>query len=821
MGKHANAYRLQHLDSYRRLRFEQMESRLPLSASGLEVPLTELEDALGLVPSDVSDQITRSAETILPVSDATSAADETIVTIDAVVLDASGQRPTQLQEGQQYTLQVFVQDTRESADPLKAGVYFAYVDVFLSANLIPSSQIDFPGDLSQLQHQGTLKTSNDSSVNVIEDVGAVQAFLAAPGQVRQLLFETTFTVEGESDNTFIHVASSRANIEPLGVHGLDYIVPAENVATATWRPSGSLEPVEFPIQSEVPQSETPTPVDPQQPTEPPEPNRQIPEIRLDDETHTTAIKVLYLLEIGTPLEEIPGVLAENGIEPDAHLVAFLDAANTVRVERQSPPDEVASTQLSAAIRSEVRDASGSLVTELEVGQEYSLLIYVQDTRSLSQAFGSTQARGVFAAYLDVFFSDNITPIGQAEFSNDFQAAQRSGALDSNATSNGVWIRNIGALGPIPTDGRGVGDAEQFLLATPFRVESGGSDAVIQVLPAQDNPEPLLLYGADDIVPNSNVVPASLNLAPVPSVPVDSPSIISEPFDPLPPSQPIEVPPITNVPIEPIENSDTPVASDEDDEVVFVSLTTDSPLDLPEPSPRLKVDGFRPNLVPLPESTRSLLQPFFQLNDPTFEDSIELPNVFEDGEDEEDKPDDGLIELAPPDVVPARPKWQAESKSAEDADKESEQQVELLEDFWSEALQADLLEPLASAFRLRMRLYSLDPAPESSNSAANSPVVQVPSAHQDGMIDLAEILRPSPNRQGPIFDSRQRFHSDAVVQHESTTMQGLRGSAMTFDLDRATKDPQQPIVDRQLADPPPRSSSVLDDRATAKDPPRTE
>ena len=64
------------------------------------------------------------------------------------------------------------------------------------------------------------------------------------------------------------------------------------------------------------------------------------------------------------------------------------------------------------------DSTNNLLTELAVGDDFNLNVYVQDVRG-------ADAAGVFAAYLDINYSSTLAvPTGSIEFGDQFPNGQR-------------------------------------------------------------------------------------------------------------------------------------------------------------------------------------------------------------------------------------------------------------------------------------------------------------------------------------------------------------------------------------------------------------
>lgn len=140
------------------------------------------------------------------------------------------------------------------------------------------------------------------------------------------------------------------------------------------------------------------------------------------------------------------------------------------------------------------DSLGNVLTEVTVGDEFTLRGYVQDLRETPQ--------GVAAGYLDAVITNQLVSItGPITFGDLYQ-----NALSGDLSQTGL-IDEVGAMSGLSA---GDGD-EEVLFSVPVRADQAGTELfstnAADVLPQHDT----LLYGSNDPVNTANIAYQSKSL----------------------------------------------------------------------------------------------------------------------------------------------------------------------------------------------------------------------------------------------------------------------------------------------------------------------
>ncbi|MBM4093947.1 MAG: tandem-95 repeat protein, partial [Planctomycetes bacterium] len=132
------------------------------------------------------------------------------------------------------------------------------------------------------------------------------------------------------------------------------------------------------------------------------------------------------------------------------------------------------------------DLSGATVTAVDIGSQFLAKVYVQDQRAVP--------RGVFAAFLDVFYDTSLVSLdGSLIFGSDYPNNRKGDTLAAGV------INEAGAVGGFNE----LGGSEYLLLTVPFRAIKPGV-ATISTDPADLHPQnDILTYdvvtvGPDDV-----------------------------------------------------------------------------------------------------------------------------------------------------------------------------------------------------------------------------------------------------------------------------------------------------------------------------------
>gem|GEM_PF-5171172 len=111
-------------------------------------------------------------------------------------------------------------------------------------------------------------------------------------------------------------------------------------------------------------------------------------------------------------------------------------------------------------RVDVRDSLHRPIENLQVGIEYYAKVYVQDLRDLTSENPSNSGfGGVFQAWVDLQFSDNLRPTGNVLLNESFSS-------HAAPEMDGRILRNLGGTS---SDLNPYGSAEQLLIDVPFVV----------------------------------------------------------------------------------------------------------------------------------------------------------------------------------------------------------------------------------------------------------------------------------------------------------------------------------------------------------------
>ena len=147
-----------------------------------------------------------------------------------------------------------------------------------------------------------------------------------------------------------------------------------------------------------------------------------------------------------------------------------------------------STDTSVEIRLEVTNQSGTVISSIAPGGRFVVNAYVTDTSEIPR-------EGVFAAYMDLLYSDIVSVNGEIEFS-----AEYSNTRSGSTTTAGI-VDEVGAFAGFDP----LGSDEALVFSVPFTANASGT-ATFESDPAEESPShDFLLFGKSDPVPVEEVV----------------------------------------------------------------------------------------------------------------------------------------------------------------------------------------------------------------------------------------------------------------------------------------------------------------------------
>jgi hypothetical protein len=150
------------------------------------------------------------------------------------------------------------------------------------------------------------------------------------------------------------------------------------------------------------------------------------------------------------------------------------------------------------IRLEACDLSGNAISTVDIGEEFLLRVFVQDLR--------VPERGVFAAFLDVFYSQSLVSVaGPITAGPNYFLLPGQGDI-----SHPGMLDEIGAM-----DGFGVPVGELLLLSLRFRADALGTVTFFGDPPDNFPFSDILVYGWNDPVPIEDVEFGSVSITVVP------------------------------------------------------------------------------------------------------------------------------------------------------------------------------------------------------------------------------------------------------------------------------------------------------------------
>lgn len=450
-----------------------------------------------------------------------------------------------------------------------------------------------------------------------------------------------------------------------------------------------------------------------------------------------------------------------------------DAENPTTKPPEKPDRIDLGSQQAVRLRIEVVDELGQVVTEFEVGGQYELRVFVQDIRDPQTL--NVNSGGIFAANVDLQFSDNIAPSGSVTFGNGFRNNQ------TTWTPIGSRIENVGG---IVSRIEPPGQQEQFLFETHFTVQSDATSAAISALPAQRNEEALLVFGLDYPVPPENIVPGnvafpviaqprSVEVSETPTnsdpAPIDAPST-----EPTPPSSAAGD----------SDASDMSSTDEAGSELTLVSFVPAAPLDGGAKQALAEQIVAPSNDRLIPDASQSLFLPWFYSPRPDDWRDASERNPPDDFSNDDDDKDDAMLDskMEPSeasDKVGEAPSSQTTPEDEEERDSAIDEDDLAESLFFDEKifLEGALVGPQLSAFRMQFRMYS----PERKTDTNDNTNTTKP----DGMIDVAEFIRRESSAS-PHYDHGSREQADRVAERQPIRVQdklaGSRGSAMAFNFD---------------------------------------
>ncbi|MEM8913626.1 MAG: hypothetical protein AAGC97_17845 [Planctomycetota bacterium] len=211
------------------------------------------------------------------------------------------------------------------------------------------------------------------------------------------------------------------------------------------------------------------------------------------------------------------LLNEDRTGLESHLQQFQDSM----AKADGPTEPVltfeSGVDTQVRLRVEVVNANNRLVQTLADDEIYHARVFAQDVRTRPPTDGSqieTLWGGVFAATLDVEFSENGVPSGPAVFNPGIVAAASSGEAFGNALKD-IEIRGT-SVNP-------VGQSEQYLFDVPFTVKSSAQSTSIRVTPSTTTDESILVFNAEGPVDLNAIAGRDLSIQRQPAAPINAAS----------------------------------------------------------------------------------------------------------------------------------------------------------------------------------------------------------------------------------------------------------------------------------------------------------
>lgn len=167
------------------------------------------------------------------------------------------------------------------------------------------------------------------------------------------------------------------------------------------------------------------------------------------------------------------------------------ATVTLRVE------DLADRERAAEYTLEVTDSRGNQVSEVNVGQEFFVSLYVQDTSDV-------RPQGASSAFADIRFDPSlISAGGEIEFSDNY-LDERNGGIDN---IDG-WVDDVGGV----ASERRLGAEKNLVARVPFIATNEGT-MQLRTNPADDNDRRTFLYGLrrDFLIHDLKYKGATLNI----------------------------------------------------------------------------------------------------------------------------------------------------------------------------------------------------------------------------------------------------------------------------------------------------------------------
>jgi large repetitive protein len=444
--------------------------------------------------------------TIADASGATSSATVTLhtlpgaqvdddVLIRLVATDLSGNAITAIPQGQDFRIDVYIDDLRNDKTPPQfissPGVFSAYFDMLYSYQLVtttPATSTQPPSDRFDFDvtffNDYTNGTRGDASVpGLINDFGAFSARSAMsfsdPVKFASLKFKATspgiasFKADPADD-------APRTDVTLFNTPGT--AVPLERVRYVGTTIEIVGDSVEFPqavddsFANAVPAGSIRYPL-PVLANDLPGSTGNIRLVSVSQPNSGTAI----ISDNGTPNNTLDDLILYT---PNTGFTGLDQFQYTIQDSRGIQSTATVSVRVGSTFTADVSyrlqlfKGDGSPLADgetLNVGEQFQLRGYVQDLRS---AFGAN--RGIFAAYQDVLYSSTLvstipdpnSPFGfQVTFGPNYQRV-----LSADARTRGL-INEIGAV-QIDNNGAALGTGEHLLFTIPFVANRAGNASFI-------------------------------------------------------------------------------------------------------------------------------------------------------------------------------------------------------------------------------------------------------------------------------------------------------------------------------------------------------
>ncbi|RMF39161.1 MAG: hypothetical protein D6753_14465 [Planctomycetota bacterium] len=407
-----------------------------------------------------------------------------LVEIKAVATDLNGVPITAVQQGQDFKVQLLVDDLRFSlTNPgTAAGVFSAYADLLYNLQLVSTVPSTDPNDgfnfeVRFLNDYLNFRSGDATIPGIVDELGAFnqRQVMADPDPV--VLAEVTFAARSPGIATFTPDPADDPLSEVLLFDTPGSQVPVEKIRFLGTSVEIIGDGIEFPVavDDSVPQSIPSSAI-----------NFPIDVLANDRPGSTGVISIVATTD---GLHGRVAIDTRNTADPSDDVVTYTPfqvpggfngadqftytiqdtrgiqsrATVTVRVGDADADDIV-------ALNLRVTDLNGQEITEIQAGSQFQLRGFVQDLRG----FGVD--RGVFAAYEDVLYSANlVSPVASTTNDPDLGFQVQFGPNYQRVRSGDIrTVGIINEIGAVQTTDTALGSDEQLLFVITMTAKAPGT-----------------------------------------------------------------------------------------------------------------------------------------------------------------------------------------------------------------------------------------------------------------------------------------------------------------------------------------------------------